>query len=239
MNSKPTHEPAISTKRTQSRPISSGRWAAYAAAGVASTVALTPSAEADVHYSGVVNYDFAAHDGFGAFPLDPGVSLAFRVGVATGSSDNFGHVAVNGATGAFAGHLTAYTSPLASALPERVRLSQQGFAVSCRHTSSFSTIVCYYSGDNLGADFRNKGVAFLGFEFTNESGRHYGWARVKASGAPDYRFKLVDYAWADAHEELLTGQKKSHRTAQAATKAGSLGLLAVGAAGLRAWRAEK
>ncbi len=202
-------------------------------------MALTPSAEAEVHYSGIVNYDFAAHGGLGNFPLDAGVSLDFRVGVATGNSDFFGHVDVNGANGAFAGHLTAYTSPLASALPERTRLSQQGFAVSCRHTSSYSTIVCYYSGDNLGADFRKRGGTFLGFEFTDGSGTHYGWARVRQTGAPDYRFVLVDYAYADPREALLTGQRKSRHQAAAATKSGSLGLLAAGGAGLTAWRAQK
>lgn len=227
------------TKRARCISISGGRWAAYAAAGVASTAALAPAAEAEVHYSGVLNYDFAAHSGAGQFPLDPGVTLALEVGVATGNSDFFGHANVLGANGAFAGHLTFYTSPLASALPARTRLSQQGFAVSCRHTSSFSTIVCYYSGDNLGADFRNKGITFLGFEFTNDSGTHYGWARMRLSGAPDYRVVLVDYAYADAREPLLTGQKKSRHQAVATTKTGSLGLLAAGGAGLTAWRAQK
>ncbi len=226
-------------RRARSSSIASARWAAYAAAGVASTVAIAPSAEAEVHYSGLVNYNFAAHGGQGSFPLHPGVNLAFRVGIPDGG-DNFGHVIVNGANGAFAGRSAAYTSPLASSLSARVRLSQQSFPVSCRFSSSQSTRICYYDGANLGdGSFANRGETFIGFEFTNESGLHYGWARVRLSGAPKYRFQLVDYAWADPGEGLLTGQKKSRHRAEATSKAGSLGLLAAGSAGLKAWRAQK
>ena len=223
----------------RSSSISSGRWAAYAAAGVASTVALAPSTEAEVHYSGIVNYEFARHGGQGTFPLDPGVDLAMRIGV-PGSSDAFGHVAVNGADGAFVGRLGLYTSPFASSLPARENLSHQRFPVSCRWSSSNSTRVCYYSGDNIGdGSFQTRGKAFIGFEFTTESGVHYGWARVRLSGAPRYRFELVDYAWADAGERLLTGQTESRPQPAATSKSGSLGLLATGAAGLKAWRAQK
>jgi hypothetical protein len=226
-------------QRMRSNSISSGRWAAYAAASVASTVALAPSTEAEVHYSGIVNYEFARHGGEGSFPLDPGVGLSMRIGV-PGSSDAFGHVAVNGANGAFVGRAAAYTSPFASSLPARVNLSQQRFPVSCRWSSSNSTQVCYYDGDNIGSgSFQTRGKTFIGFKFTTESGVHYGWARVRLSGAPEYRFELVDYAWADAGERLLTGQKESQAQSAATSKSGSLGLLATGAAGLKAWRAQK
>jgi hypothetical protein len=219
--------------------VKNSRWAAYAAAGAASTVALAPSAEAEVHYSGIVNYRFAAHGGRGTFPLDPGVDLAMTIGV-PGSSDAFGHVIVNGADGAFVGRLGIYTSPFASSLPARVNLSRQQFPVSCRWSSSNSTRVCYYSGDNIGdGSFESRGKTFIGFRFTNESGVHYGWARVRLSGAPKYRFELVDYAWADAGERLLTGQKEGLAQSTTATKLGSLGLLAAGAAGLKVWRAGK
>jgi hypothetical protein len=93
---------------------------------------------------------------------------------------------------------------------------------------------------NIGnGGFESRGKTFLGFKFTTESGVHYGWARVRLSGAPKYRFELVDYAWADAGEPLLTGQKTSQSQSTATTTSGSLGLLATGAAGLKAWRAEK
>ena len=220
--------------------VAGGRWAAYAAAGVASTVAVAPSAEAEVHYSGIVKYDFAAHGGQGDFPLDPGVDLSMRIGIPATSIDAFGHVVIHGADGAFVGRDAAYTSPFASSLPARVNLSRQRFPVSCTFSSSNSTNVCFFNGDNIGGgSFVNRGEVFIGFEFTNESGRHYGWARVRLTGAPNYRFQLVDYAWADPGDSLLTGQKKSRAQVDATGKTGSLGLLATGAAGLRAWRAQK
>ncbi|PYK46170.1 MAG: hypothetical protein DME53_03345, partial [Verrucomicrobia bacterium] len=49
------------------------RWAAYATAGAASTLACASSAEAEIHYSGLVNHNFA--NGSFAGPLDPGVTL--------------------------------------------------------------------------------------------------------------------------------------------------------------------
>jgi hypothetical protein len=49
----------------------------------------------------------------------------------------------------------------------------------------------------------------------------------------------VDYAWADLGDSIKTGQKSSHETTEAVTKSGSLGLLATGASGLKAWRQQK
>jgi hypothetical protein len=112
MKSIPLDNKARGKKSRRGSSIASGRWAAYAAAGVASTVTLAPSTEAEVHYSGIVKYDFAAHDGRGTFPLDPGVDLLMRIGVATGNSDFFGHVQIIGVDGAIAGQLELYTSPL-------------------------------------------------------------------------------------------------------------------------------
>lgn len=226
--------------RLQSNSISSGRWAAYLAAGVASTVALAPSAEAEVHYSGLLNYKFWLHNGQGLFPLGAGTNLSMRIGIPDSSQSSFGHARVVGANGAFAGHLGIYTSPAAYALPPRVNLSRQPFPVSCRWSSSQSTQVCYYSGANIGGEkFQTRGKAFIGFEFTNGSGTHYGWARVRIGGAPDYKFWLIDYAWADAGEPLKTGQTTSSARSAAVTKSGSLGLLSAGAAGLKVWRGTK
>ncbi len=160
-----------------------------------------------------------------------------RIGFATGSSDYFGHPNIEGADREFVGHLAAHTSPFASALPERVALSHPHFAVSCRFISS--THVCYYSGDNIASGFGESGAAFIGFEFFDAAGTHYGCARVRLTGAPNYQFQLVDYAWADAGEPLQTGQRRSRVQADAITKTGSLGLLAAGGAGLKAWRAHK
>jgi len=49
------------------------RWTAYGAAATASAFVCASSAEAEIHYSGVVNHNFA--NGSFAGPLDPGVTL--------------------------------------------------------------------------------------------------------------------------------------------------------------------
>jgi hypothetical protein len=49
----------------------------------------------------------------------------------------------------------------------------------------------------------------------------------------------VDYAWADPDESIKTGQKRSSQLTKAVPKTGSLGLLALGGAGLIVWRKRK
>ena len=75
-----------------------------------------------------------------------------------------------------------------------------------------------------------------------------GWARVKKGGPPDYRFSLVDYAWGDPGDRFFTGQTRltpcvstpcSTEQVEATPKEGSLGWLALGAAGLLAWRKRR
>jgi hypothetical protein len=89
--------------------------------------------------------------------------------------------------------------------------------------------------------FSDQGIGFIGFEFNGGAGVQYGWARVRMDG-PDrgYGFTVLDYAYADPGEPILTGQRSergaSESEAKTTTSSGSLGLLAFGAAGLLAWR---
>jgi hypothetical protein len=62
---------------------------------------------------------------------------------------------------------------------------------------------------------------------------------VKTTGASEYNFVVLDYAWSDPGEPIVTGQKRSAANKQAVTKTGSLGLLATGATGLKAWRQQR
>jgi len=63
--------------------------------------------------------------------------------------------------------------------------------------------------------------------------------RVKTTGEGEYNFVVIDYAWGDPGNKIETGQKKNQGNEQAVTKSGSLGLLATGAIGLKAWRQQK
>ena len=58
----------------------------------------------------------------------------------------------------------------------------------------------------------------------------FGWARITMDGTIANTFTLVDYAWGDPGQQIATGQ---------IPEPGSLALLAIGAAGLLAWRRQR
>jgi hypothetical protein len=232
------------TFRCKAASISKARWSAYATAGAASTLAYASSAEAEIHYSGVVNHNFA--NGSFSGPLDPGVTLTLGVGTGTQIGNNtsaFGFIhirdaAQNELVGTFVGTLASYAGVYALELQAGQSLPAQHFAISCRWSSSCGCQVCYHGAYiGGGGRFRDRGIGFIGFVFNRGAGVEYGWARVKTSGAPNYRFRLIDYAWGDPGDRIRTGQKSSEaNTVAPVTESGSIGLLALGAAGLVAWR---
>src|SRR5262249_11549039 len=178
------------------------RWAAYATAGAASTLACASSAEAEIHYSGIVNHNFA--NGRFAGPLDPGLKLELTVGTGTQIGNNtgaFGAIFIRDQRfiGEFAGTLATYQGVYVLELEEGKSVPGQHFDVSCRWSSSCGCQVCYYVASIGGSGrFRDRRIGFIGFVFSHGGGgSQYGWARVQTSGPPNYRFRLVDYAWGD------------------------------------------
>jgi hypothetical protein len=252
------------TKTLRRRPItaSNARWLAYATASAATALTGTPSAEAEIHYSGIVNYPFSGTQGVSSayFPLNQSASLFFQhfnIGAEGGARieivgpDGRAGDSIGGLVGTFVLYGGFYVSNLAP----RVNLSRLTFGAYCRFTSTGSELHCF--GGTIGytqrpnGKFRRPGEGFVGFTFDTGAGPQYGWARIKTSGEPKYRFILHDYAWADPGESIQTGQKRSGadpgesiQTSQKGSSRqmttvpdrGSLGLLALGAAGLIASR---
>jgi len=232
--------------RRKSVGIANSRWATYVVAGAATSLAGLGTAEAEIHYSGPVNFQFKGTL-FQNFPLENGASLDFAHHD-LGSGRGIAHLAIGGADSLFAGDCPQITSNAPFylyRLGTHVKVSQERLGHSCISfsTSSSTVVKCFggyigftfYPGDH----FNDPGRGFIGFEFNTGAGPQFGWVRVKTTGEGEYNFVVIDYAWGDPGNKIETGQKKNHDNEQAVTKSGSLGLLATGAIGLKAWRQQK
>lgn len=91
-----------------------------------------------------------------------------------------------------------------------------------------------------GGQFSDGGIGFIGFRFNNGAGVQYGWARLRTQGHFEEGFKLLDYAWGDPGDQVRAGQTSlAGGQVEATPDHGSLGLLAIGGAGLIAWRKQR
>lgn len=222
----------LKTLRRKCASIAKARWAAYATAGAATALGSATSIEAEIHYSGILNVEFndQCRDETMSFELTDPAKLIFRRGTSYCAyfDDSAGVVsAVSNAIRA--------TYPSAS-LPfiERLEFGQ--------NISSGR----FYRGQRLGkmvlrygtGQFEEPGQGFIGFKFDVGNGKQYGWARVRMAGGPYInRFILKDFAYADPAESITAGQTSSAGdTVESAPDSSSLGFLALGGAGLGAWR---
>jgi hypothetical protein len=239
--------------RRQTARVSHSRWAAYAAAGAATALASTSSAEAAIHYSGVVDQKFPPHrDTDQTFPLDqPGDFLVFHrheVGIPFFQPFDFDYFDVHGIVSAgFLGCDATFASysAYASKLYFGQNISDGCFLGFHKGIMAFN----FYSGTSYpGArgPWRDRGRGFVGFKFNNGAGIQYGWVRIKMYGPREHGFEVVSYAYADPGEPIKAGQTSSHEqgpdqdsTDEQAPDEGSLGGLALGAVGLLAWRKSR
>ena len=122
-------------------------------------------------------------------------------------------------------------------------ITRNSMGRSCFNTFTSSRVECVgatiQSGFGTYGEFQQPGRGFIAFSFDTGAGLQFGWARIKTSGLPLVNFILLDYAWGDPGDSIVTGQTSSSEKPQAVTKSGSLGLLATGAQGLKAWRQQR
>ena len=217
--------------------ITSGRWTSYAAAAAASTFAAVHSAEATIHYSGLINQRIGGQD-HATFQLDPaggsfvvshfnfvyGSSSVPNGGVAGLSVYAVESASVNGVSG-----VCHDNNPCVSKLAQHDPISAQPFV------PRGGTLAWEYDGSHreLYGQFLDRGYGLVGFKFNNGAGVQYGWVRVRMQGGHNHMFSIVDYAYGDPGEPVLAGQRGPNMSAPALE---SLGGLALGAAGLLAWR---
>ncbi|HEX4666912.1 MAG TPA: hypothetical protein VH207_09945 [Chthoniobacterales bacterium] len=216
-------------RQNSSFSVSNPRWFAYAAAGAASALGGTQSAEAEIHYSGVINRPFQYEGRSGVFPIAHSARLRFRFFTYTWD------FAISGA--AVSNRWCAFTTQRYGGR-EVARLSEGAVISNC---SVFVSGTRGFLLNSYGyGQFAKGGSGFIGFRFNNGAGVQYGWARLQSKGHYEAAFKLVDYAWADPGESISAGQTSLARDqAEAIPDQGSLGLLALGGAGLITWRRRR
>jgi len=219
-------------RQHRSLNISSSRWTAYAVAGLATASGGAISAEGAIHYTDPPNVKL---QGFAnaTFPLD---DLGDRIRFV---HRDHGRLAEFAAYFQVVGRVSASVRQESHASSfsflsnlKRGSLVSQGYLDS----SGFGTLAIYGGGQ-----FGKQGIGFIGFGFNNGSGKQYGWARVQmggweiGGGGHKNNFRVLDYAYADPGEPIRAGQTSD----EAVTGMDSLGLLALGAVGLRAWRKSR
>jgi hypothetical protein len=219
-------------KRARSRKsavINNSRWVAYATAGAATALVGANAAEGQINYVVVIR-DFDAHIPFGTdadtVPLNQSGGFIRFSHVATALLGNAFFGTNSGlASASFRGFISG-SYKYASRLIAGQSIAAGNF-ITGKGTLAFGVLGAAGLGNS---QFANAGPdQFVGFRFNNDGvlGVQYGWARLTMDGAPVNSFTLVDYAWADVGTSIVAGQ---------IPEPGSLGLLALGGAGLLAWR---
>jgi hypothetical protein len=222
--------------------IANTRWLAYATAGAASAFTCAHSAEATIHYSGPIHRFFGGCSGTSVrFQLDqPGDSIRLRHSLVF-CETGYGGTAHFGVIGRAGNGLAGFYIACPSAHIISVSNLKHGAFISRRpFLAKNSGLMGAFTGPcntfSIG-QFPYGEIGYIGFKFNNGSGDQYGWARVKfVRQQIDYDFYLMDYAYADPGERIRAGQTASNNMV---LEEGSLGVLALGAAGLLAWRKRR
>jgi hypothetical protein len=189
------------------------------------SVATAEHAIAEIHYSGPINQFFSGD--YALFHLDQ-----YQNRILFSHSGNAG-----GGVGAF------FAAGVYGASVAGIR-ANAGFRYASKLGSNINLnnlAAWVFPGGGLAAfgghtysQWKTPGTGFVGFRFSlgGPSNFYYGWARLTVDGTPGNTFTLVDFAWADGGDQIATGQT-------VVPEPGSLGLLAVGAAGLLALRKRR
>ena len=226
-------------RQIKSLSLSETRWLAYATAGVAGAFGLSPSAEAEIHYSGNVVIKLT-DNAEASLPLSNGASLVFK-NINLGSTfEQFFFFFMKGViSGSAGGEDFGYSRIFLHNLRSGVNVSAGKFYSVTGNPDHGVLFTNWSDGEFAANTGRIRG--FVGFGFNTGKGTQYGWARIQTEnpGNNHTRDVIKDYAWGDVGDVILTGQTHSLQPANANSVPGSLGLLAFGAQGLDAWRTQR
>jgi hypothetical protein len=212
--------------RSRIASLNNKRWAAYVGAAAATSFA-AGYAEANIHYSGIIDQNVGGRNGRFTVPVGTGGAvMVFRHAESVYGSSNI-HIggaalfSIYGASGAAAGVQVSGGASF-SKLSPRDAISTRSFP------NSYGFLAERSHGNGGGiprGQFLDRGYGFLAFRFNSGAGDQYGWARVRMLGLPENKYFVVDFAYADPGESIVAGQKTEPGLAM-----NSLGGLAVGSA---------
>jgi hypothetical protein len=222
---------------------------AYAVAGLATASGGAMSAEGAIHYSGPIDYKFrgrgASTGQWHSFPLSHGARLWGGTLRFAFANESYAYFGLTGAQ--VSNSLRRVPGRFGVAALPRKSVVSQGSFYFVGQRGIMQNAFCSYP------DWQDRGTYYVGFRFNTGAGAQYGWVRIRWAGCPSVDFIVRDYAWGDPGDQIKTGQRRLHEDeAQIAPPAakstgaaplsgsqGSLGLLALGAVGLQAWRKSR
>ncbi len=224
------------SRRCQQTPIINiSRWTSYAAAAATTTLGCAASADANIIYSGPIDRHFSGNQN-ALFPLAaPGTFLVGYHhnpgdGVSYGASFSVRRTAAPFGQGSIAGLVVP--GSFGGQYASKLRFGQN---ISTRPFVPRGATLASDGPDVPNAQWQEPGTGFLGFRFTGPLGVQFGWARIDFTDSSHHDFTLIDYAFASPGERIKAGQTSE----SVPDSGGSLGLLALGCAGLLAWRARR
>jgi hypothetical protein len=214
--------------------VPSSRWLAYATAGLATAAVTAPVAEAEIHYFSPVHLHLKGRGGSEAWrlPLTGGASLTFyRFRESAPAGNTYFSDVIQVSRNAVVRAIRDWDNVLYAA-----NLRAQSNVSGGAFLSTFLGLI------GPRGQFVSRGIGFVGFKFDIGHGVQYGWVRLrtnKGGDRTDAHVTVLDYAFADPGEPILAGQKEESNDVTRPPAEESLGALALGAAGLCAWRRRR